>query len=105
MFVDVVGSTNLNEALGDEQWVRVRAAFRQQVRECAEAHGGWEANTSGDGVLVRFADPASAAAAATEILRRFDRQRSETGFAPSVRDRDPQRRRRGGGRRHPRQRR
>lgn len=85
MFVDVVGSTNLNEALGDEQWVRIRTAFRQQVRECAEIQGGWEANTSGDGVLVRFADPASAAGAATEILRRLDRQRSETGFAPSVR--------------------
>jgi class 3 adenylate cyclase len=85
MFVDVVGSTSLNEALGDQQWVRVRTAFRQQVRECAEAHGGWEANTSGDGVLVRFAEPAAAAGAATEILRRLDRQRTETGFAPSVR--------------------
>ncbi len=85
MFVDVVGSTNLNEALGDEQWVRVRAAFRQQVGECAAAHGGWEANTSGDGVLVRFGDPASAASAAADILRRFDRQRADTGFAPSVR--------------------
>lgn len=85
MFVDVVGSTSLNEALGDQQWVRVRTAFRDQVRDCAAAHGGWEANTSGDGVLVRFADPASAATAATELLRRLDRQRSETGFAPSVR--------------------
>ena len=85
MFVDVVGSTSLNEALGDQQWVRVRSAFRQLVRECADAHGGWEANTSGDGLLLRFPDPASAAGAATEILRRFDRQRQETGFAPSVR--------------------
>jgi len=85
MFVDVVGSTSLNEALGDQQWVRVRSAFRQQVRECAEAHGGWEANTSGDGVLVRFTEPAAAAGAATEILRRLDRQRTETGFAPSIR--------------------
>lgn len=84
-FVDVVGSTSLNEALGDRQWVRIRNAFRQQVRECVEAHGGWEANTSGDGVLVRFPDPASAAVAATEILRRLDRQRTDTGFAPSVR--------------------
>jgi class 3 adenylate cyclase len=85
MFVDVVGSTRLNEALGDEQWVRVRTTFRQQVQDCAAAHGGWEANTSGDGVLVRFQDPASAAGAATEIMRRLDEQRTETGFAPSVR--------------------
>lgn len=85
MFVDVVGSTSLNEALGDEQWVAVRRALRDQVAECAEAHGGWEANTAGDGVLLRFPDPASAASAATELLRRLERRRTETGFAPSVR--------------------
>ena len=85
MFVDVVGSTSLNEALGDEQWVAVRRALRDQVAACADAHGGWEANTAGDGVLLRFPDPASAASAATELLRRLERQRTETGFAPSVR--------------------
>jgi class 3 adenylate cyclase len=85
MFVDVVGSTSLNEALGDEQWVAVRRALRDQLAACAEAHGGWEANTAGDGVLLRFDDPISAATAATELLRRLERQRTETGFAPSVR--------------------
>ena len=85
MFVDVVGSTSLNEALGDEQWVAVRRTLRDQVADCAAAHGGWEANTAGDGVLLRFPDPVSAATAATELLRRLERQRSETGFAPSVR--------------------
>ncbi|HSP04567.1 MAG TPA: DUF1707 domain-containing protein [Acidimicrobiales bacterium] len=85
MFVDVVGSTSLNEALGDEQWVAVRRALRDQVADCAAAHGGWEANTAGDGVLLRFHDPISAATAATELLRRLERQRAETGFAPSVR--------------------
>ncbi len=85
MFVDVVGSTSLNEALGDERWVAVRRALRDQVTACAEAHGGWEVSTAGDGVLLRFPDPASAAAAATELLRRLERQRTGTGFAPSVR--------------------
>lgn len=85
MFVDVVGSTSLNEVLGDEQWVAVRRALRDRVADCAAAHGGWEANTAGDGVLLRFHDPISAATAATELLRRLERQRAETGFAPSVR--------------------
>lgn len=85
MFVDVVGSTSLNEALGDEQWVTVRRALREQVASCAKGHGGWEANVAGDGVLLRFHDPAAAAGAATELLRRLERQRVETGFAPSVR--------------------
>ena len=85
MFVDVVGSTSLNEAIGDERWMSVRRALREQVAACAKAHSGWEANTAGDGVLLRFDHPASAAAAATELLGRLDRQRTETGFAPSVR--------------------
>lgn len=85
MFVDVAGSTQLNEALGDEQWAAVRRTFRDVVADAVTAHGGWEANCSGDGVLTRFDDPSSAADAAVTILRRLDRQRTETGFAPSVR--------------------
>jgi len=85
MFVDVVGSTTLNEALGDEQWASVRRAFRSVVTEAVEAHGGWEVSTSGDGVLARFEQPTGAADAAVQILRRLDVQRADTGFAPSVR--------------------
>jgi len=85
MFVDVVGSTTLNEALGDGQWATVRRAFRAVVADALGAHGGWEVNTSGDGVLARFEQPAAAADAAVEILRRLEGQRNETGFAPSVR--------------------
>jgi class 3 adenylate cyclase len=85
MFVDVAGSTQLNEALGDEQWAAVRRTFRDVVDEAVSGHGGWEANCSGDGVLARFSDPSSAADAAVTILRRLDRQRTDTGFAPSVR--------------------
>lgn len=85
MFVDVVGSTTLNEALGDQQWVTVRRAFRTLVEEGVTAHGGWEVSTSGDGVLSRFADPAGAAGAAVRIMRELEQQRDGTGFAPSVR--------------------
>jgi class 3 adenylate cyclase len=85
MFVDVAGSTQLNEALGDEQWAAVRRTFRDVVDEAVSGHGGWEANCSGDGVLARFSDPSSAADAAVTILRRLERQRTDTGFAPSVR--------------------
>lgn len=85
MFVDVVNSTRLNEALGDEQWSSLRRATRRTIDEAVTAQGGWEANTSGDGVLARFEHPAAAAGAAIEILRTLDRQRGSTGFAPSVR--------------------
>ena len=85
MFVDVVGSTGLNEALGDDGWVRVRARLQDVLRECFEREGGWEVNSAGDGILARFEHPNSAACAAVEIQRRLARQRQETGFAPSVR--------------------
>ena len=85
MFVDVVGSTTLNEALGDVQWASVRRAFRNVVDECVRAHGGWEVSTSGDGILARFEQPQAAADAAVQILRRLEQQRSQTGFAVSVR--------------------
>lgn len=85
MFVDVVGSTGLNEALGDDGWVRVRDRMRSLLSECFEREGGWEVNTAGDGVLARFDSPSRAVAAAVEVNRRLERQREETGFAPSVR--------------------
>lgn len=85
MFVDVVGSTGLNEALGDDGWVRVRDRVRTLLSECFEREGGFEVNTAGDGVLARFDEPGSAVSAAIEIQRRLAAQRTETGFAPSVR--------------------
>ena len=85
MFVDVVGSTGLNEALGDDGWVRVRDRLRELLHECFEREGGHEVNSAGDGVLARFDHPTRAVCAAVEILRRLDAQRAEAGFAPSVR--------------------
>ena len=85
MFVDVVGSTGLNEALGDDGWVRVRERLRDLLRECFEREGGWEVNSAGDGILARFDHPNGAACAAVQIMRRLAHQREETGFAPSVR--------------------
>lgn len=85
MFVDVAGSTQLNEALGDAHWVAMRRSFRNLVDEVVRGHGGWEVSTSGDGVLTRFEQPQAAADAAVEFLRRLERQRADTGFAPSVR--------------------
>lgn len=85
MFVDVVGSTGLNEALGDDGWVRVRDRVRTLLSECFAREGGFEVNTAGDGVLARFDEPGRAVSAAIEIQRRLAAQRAETGFAPSVR--------------------
>ncbi|HEX4901683.1 MAG TPA: DUF1707 domain-containing protein [Acidimicrobiales bacterium] len=85
MFVDVVGSTTLNEALGDELWAAVRRSFRTVVGDAVTGNGGWEVSTSGDGVLARFEQPQAAADAAVQILRRLEQRRGDAGFAVSVR--------------------
>jgi class 3 adenylate cyclase len=85
MFVDVVGSTGLNEALGDAGWMRVRERLRETLGECFTREGGWVVNTAGDGILARFDHPNSAVCAAVEIQRRLAQERHESGFAPSVR--------------------
>lgn len=85
MFVDVVNSTQLTEALGDERWASVRRSLQKLVDECVTRRDGWKANTAGDGLLLRFEWPQDAAQAAVDILRRLRQQQEETGFAPSVR--------------------
>jgi len=85
MFTDIAGSTRLNEALGDAEWVRVRAHHRALLQECFSAGGGYEVNALGDGFLARFDTPAAAVSCAVSIQRRLEEQRRVSGFAPSVR--------------------
>lgn len=85
MFTDIAGSTRLNEALGDAEWVRVRNHHRALLQQCFETGGGYEVNALGDGFLARFDTPAAAVRCAVTIQQRLEQQRAETGFAPSVR--------------------
>lgn len=84
LFVDVVGSTSLNESLGDVAWARERERFRSLVARCAVLEKGWEVSAAGDGVLLRFESPAPAVRAAVAIQRQLAERRAEA-FAPSVR--------------------
>jgi class 3 adenylate cyclase len=85
MFTDIAGSTRLNEALGDAEWVRVRSHHRALLQECFSSGGGYEVNALGDGFLARFDTPAAAVRCAVAIQERLEKQRGDTGFAPSVR--------------------
>ena len=71
MFTDVVNSTRLTEALGDEEWTRVLSRHREFVRGCFGARGGQEVGTQGDGCLARFSAPADAVACAVDIQRQL----------------------------------
>jgi class 3 adenylate cyclase len=85
MFTDVVGSTNLVEALGDEAWDTLLRWHDATLREVFTAHEGREISTTGDGFFVGFDSPELAIAAAIAIQRRLAEHRARNGFAPQVR--------------------
>jgi class 3 adenylate cyclase len=85
MFTDVVGSTALVEALGDEAWDTLLRWHDATLREVFTAHEGREISTTGDGFFVSFESPEQAVAAAIAIQRRLAEHRRTAGFAPQVR--------------------
>ena len=85
MFTDVVGSTALVEALGDEAWDTLLRWHDTTLREVFTAHEGREISTTGDGFFVSFDSPEAAVAAAIAIQRRLQEHRLKAGFAPQVR--------------------
>jgi class 3 adenylate cyclase len=85
MFTDIVGSTNLVEALGDEAWETMLRWHNAALREVFLAQGGEEISTTGDGFFVSFDSPDQAIAAAVAIQRRLAEHRASQGFAPQVR--------------------
>ena len=82
---DVVGSTALIEAIGDEAWTDVVAWHDRTLRELFAEHGGEEIDNAGDGFFVAFPDAVRAAECAAAIQRTLAEHRRTAGFAPQVR--------------------
>jgi class 3 adenylate cyclase len=85
MFTDIVKSTNLLEALGDEFWEPLLRWHDQTLRSQFLVHHGEEVVTTGDGFFVGFDSPDAALACAVDIQRSLAEHRREHGFAPQVR--------------------
>jgi class 3 adenylate cyclase len=85
MFTDIVGSTNLVEALGDEAWENLLRWHDQTLRTLFAAHQGEEVVATGDGFFVGFDSPDPALACAVAIQRGLAEHRQKHGFAPQVR--------------------
>ena len=85
MFTDIVGSTSLVEALGDEAWETMLRWHNATLREVFSAHSGEEIATTGDGFFVSFDSPDLAVDAAIAIQRKLAEHRSTQGFAPQLR--------------------
>jgi class 3 adenylate cyclase len=85
MFTDIVGSTALVEAIGDEAWQDLRRWHDDALRACFAEHQGEEVDHAGDGFFVAFEDAPAAVACAVKIQRMLAEHRRGHGFAPQVR--------------------
>ena len=85
MFTDIVGSTALVEAIGDEAWHDLLQWHDEALRRCIAENAGEAVAHTGDGFFVAFADPRSALTCAAAIQRKLAEHRRDHGFAPQVR--------------------
>lgn len=85
MFIDIVGSTALNDAMGDEAWQRTLFDHRSRVRTAVRGWDGVEVGTAGDGSLARFDTPSDAVLCAIDIQRQIEQLNHRGASAPPVR--------------------
>ncbi|MEO5918472.1 MAG: adenylate/guanylate cyclase domain-containing protein, partial [Candidatus Limnocylindrales bacterium] len=85
MFTDIVGSTALIEAVGDEAWRRLQTWHDETIRSLLREHAGQEIHHAGDGFFVAFERADAAISCAIAIRDTLAEHRKRNGFAPSVR--------------------
>ncbi len=85
LFTDIVRSTKLVDAIGDDAWRELIRWHDQTLRSVIAEHGGQEIRHQGDGFFVSFASAADAVECAVAIQRRLAEHRRAQGFAPQVR--------------------
>ncbi len=85
MFTDIVKSTNLLEAVGDEAWEDLLRWHDQTLRSLFASHRGEEMDHAGDGFFVAFEAVPSAVEYGIAIQRALADHRRAHGFAPQVR--------------------
>jgi class 3 adenylate cyclase len=82
MFTDVVDSTKLVEALGEEKWSKLLAWHDRTLRELIVERSGEVIKQTGDGYFAAFHSPGAAVEAAVAIQRALD---AHEPLAPDVR--------------------
>ena len=85
VFTDIVGSTPLVEALGDDAWQELIRWHDQTLRAIFSRYGGTEVKQTGDGFFVAFEDASTAIEAAVAVQRSLAEHRRGHGFAPQIR--------------------
>lgn len=82
VFTDIVDSTRLVEALGEDKWRKLLGWHDRRLRELIEEAGGEVIKHTGDGYFAAFLSVTAALEAATAIQRALDEHEP---FAPDVR--------------------
>jgi class 3 adenylate cyclase len=82
MFTDIVDSTKLVDALGEERWRKLLTWHDRRLRELIEEAGGEVIKHTGDGFFAAFKTPTAAVDAAAEIQRALN---AHEPLAPEVR--------------------
>ncbi len=85
MFTDIVDSTKMIGAIGDDAWADLIAWHDRTLRGLLADRGGNEINHTGDGFFVAFDSAGDAARCAIEIQRALHQHRKDAGFSPKVR--------------------
>jgi class 3 adenylate cyclase len=85
VFTDIVRSTQLIEAIGDEAWADLVRWHDQVLRALFATHGGEEVDHAGDGFFVAFSAARPAIECGVAIQRTLLDHRRKQGFAPQVR--------------------
>jgi class 3 adenylate cyclase len=85
VFTDIVSSTSLAEAMGDEAWEHLLRWHDDALRTLFVRHGGEVVNSTGDGFFVAFDSSARAVQCAMAIQLALAEHRRTHGFAPAVR--------------------
>lgn len=85
MFTDIVNSTPLLAAIGDDAWNDLLEWHDSLMQALVFEHNGEVVKHGGDGFFVAFPDVASGLSCASAIQRRLVEHRRSAGFAPQVR--------------------
>lgn len=85
MFTDIVGSTTLAAALGNEAWERLLRWHDDMLKGLVASGGGEIVNSTGDGFFAAFDSARRAIDCAIAIQRALRDHRDRTGFALAVR--------------------
>jgi adenylate cyclase len=85
LFSDIQGSTELNEKLGDKQWVKLLQRHDAAVRSAIERHDGHVVKTQGDGFMAAFTTPEQAVRCAIAIQQAFEKGRRKGAATIQIR--------------------